>query len=529
MKPGYILLLTVLSVGIITSTVAIAILLLGLSIERNSYALQISTQSYEFTQSCTEQAIERLRNNLEYTGNEEIYIGIGSGSSTTGKCTVRPIKGFWNNDRIVCTEATYGNFTKRRQVVHIDTVLPNTIIRDWEEVAFIEECEAYAPATCGNSITENKEQCDDGGDSAVCNIDCTFASCGDGYTNTLYTVPLYGIQEECDTEGESESCNLNCTVAICGDGIINVSADEQCDGGGVDTFNCNADCSNAACGDGYINTAAGEQCDGDGTGNGGETGTCDSDCSTRTCGDGVVNITAGEECDGGAGCTAGCTIATTNEPTDYIAYWKFEETSNSDDAIDSTSNGYTCEQRSGASVSGLNDVPASITAAPVNSDRSRDFDGNNDYLRCDNTSAFSPEPITVSYWVYSDETPQTWDAVLCATNGQNWTRGWGFYFNGSNQLAFFIQDYWTNRAEATITAEGQWNHVLGSWDGDTIRLYINGVEGASDSYSGNMSWKQLQIGRCGHDDYNLNGRIDDLRIYDRILTNAEINALATGT
>lgn len=525
MKPGYVLLITVLSVGIVTSAVAIAILLLGLSIERNAYSLQISTQAYEFTQSCMEEAITRLRNNLEYQGNEIISVGVGSGSTTFGQCTIRPITGYWNTDRTICVEARYGNFTKRRQVVTLDTVLPNTVVESWAEVPYISECDEYAPATCGNASVEIGESCDDGGDSATCNESCTYPSCGDGYTNTSYIVPDTGNPEECDTEGESMTCDLNCSLASCGDGDVNVTRGEQCDGGGVDTASCDMDCTNAVCGDGYVNATAGEACDGDGAGTGGETATCDSDCTAVSCGDGVVNISAGEECDGGPGCTGSCTISLSNEPTDYIAYWDMDESSNS--ATDSVE-GFYCDDRSGASDS--TSVPPDISGAPVNSTRSRDFDGSNDYLRCPDDSDLNPEPITISFWMYSDDEPDDWDGILCATNGSQWTSGWGFFFEDDNEISFFVDDWWYNYATDYIDAEDEWNHILGSWDGSTVRIYVNGSLGhRTDNYSGYVATERLEIGRCGSNSYNLDGRIDDVRIYDRILTSDEINALATGT
>jgi len=42
--------------------------------------------------------------------------------------------------------------------------------------------------------------------------------------------------EDCDDMGESATCNANCTPATCGDGIANVSAGEECDEPGGDPF-----------------------------------------------------------------------------------------------------------------------------------------------------------------------------------------------------------------------------------------------------------------------------------------------------
>lgn len=117
-------------------------------------------------------------------------------------------------------------------------------------------------------------------------------SCGDG----VVTPP-----EECDDMGESASCDADCTMAACGDGTLNAAAMEQCDDGG-ESASCNADCTTASCGDGVVNMTAGEDCD-----EMGETMTCDADCTTVACTDGTINATAGEVCEpgmlGGEDCT----------------------------------------------------------------------------------------------------------------------------------------------------------------------------------------------------------------------------------
>ncbi|MBW2453954.1 MAG: hypothetical protein JRI68_05575 [Deltaproteobacteria bacterium] len=89
--------------------------------------------------------------------------------------------------------------------------------------------------------------------------------CGDGDTVT---------PEECDDSGESATCNDDCTLAECLDGNHNASAGEECDDGG-DSADCDADCTLRVCGDGTVNTAAGEECDDEnGSDDDGCSGTC---------------------------------------------------------------------------------------------------------------------------------------------------------------------------------------------------------------------------------------------------------------
>jgi len=165
---------------------------------------------------------------------------------------------------------------------------------------------------CGNGLVEDGEDCDGdgagtGGETAACDTDCTFQSCGDGIVNTT-------ALETCDgdgagTGGETATCDTDCTVAVCGDGVINTTFGDVCDGDGAgtggETAACDTDCTLQSCGDGIVNTTALETCDGDGAGTGGETADCDTDCTAQSCGDGVINTTALETCDGDGAGTGG--------------------------------------------------------------------------------------------------------------------------------------------------------------------------------------------------------------------------------
>ena len=69
---------------------------------------------------------------------------------------------------------------------------------------------------CGNGSLDPGEACDDGGESASCNADCTFASCGDSVLNI-------SAGETCDDGGESPVCDADCTAVSCGDCLLYTS------------------------------------------------------------------------------------------------------------------------------------------------------------------------------------------------------------------------------------------------------------------------------------------------------------------
>jgi cysteine-rich repeat protein len=155
------------------------------------------------------------------------------------------------------------------------------------------------PPECGNGVLEGDEECDDGGESGMCNADCTFVFCGDGTVNAT-------AGEDCDDEGESVECNLDCTMSVCGDKVLNETAGEQCDAG-MEALDCDDDCTPVECGDGNVNETAGEQCD-----DMGESEMCNADCTFIGCGDGIINVAAGEQCDDmgeSATCDANCSFA----------------------------------------------------------------------------------------------------------------------------------------------------------------------------------------------------------------------------
>lgn len=157
-------------------------------------------------------------------------------------------------------------------------------------------------ATCGDGAMDNGESCDGGGETAMCDVDCTPVQCGDGLVN-------HAAGEACDSVRETRGCDIDCTLPVCGDGRFN-RALEDCDDGNVtaDGNGCSAECKfNNTCGNGAVEALV-EQCD-----TGGNTVACDADCTVRMCGDGFVNAAAGEQCDlgglngAGFGCTQTCT------------------------------------------------------------------------------------------------------------------------------------------------------------------------------------------------------------------------------
>jgi hypothetical protein len=69
-----------------------------------------------------------------------------------------------------------------------------------------------------------------------------------------------------------------------------------------------------------------------------------------------------------------------------------------------------------------------------------------------------------------------------------------------------------------------WTHLAGTYDGTTLRLYINGVQVSSQAQTGAIgtSTQALTIGGDTIAGQFWSGLIDEVRIYNRALTQAEI-------
>jgi hypothetical protein len=131
-RPGYIFMVTVLVVGVITSATALSLMLLGWAAEQNGLAVAQSSQAFEYAQTCAERAIRSLRSDLYYAGNE-------TATFTHGTCTIESIGGGGDEDRTICITGASGDNTRRIQI-QLDTLFPAVTVRSWEEVSTLTLC-----------------------------------------------------------------------------------------------------------------------------------------------------------------------------------------------------------------------------------------------------------------------------------------------------------------------------------------------------------------------------------------------------
>lgn len=91
----------------------------------------------------------------------------------------------------------------------------------------------------------------------------------------------------------------------------------------------------------------------------------------------------------------------------------------------------------------------------------------------------------------------------------------------------------------TLLSAGVWYHVVFTYDGSTIKFYVNGKFDGSHSYTAQKNvedyvflgaWS-FELGTDSptiYGNYKLNGKINDFRIYDHVLSKKEIKLLSQG-
>ena len=158
-----------------------------------------------------------------------------------------------------------------------------------------------------------------------------------------------------------------------------------------------------------------------------------------------------------------------------------------------------------------------------------DLDGTDDYI--DVTSSGIPaSAYTVSLWQYSTnsgintafnagqiggERSVNIDGVRAGLSGDN--HG---HRRGSTS-------YWV--VNPTVRTSATWYHYLLTYDGSELRLYVDGIYTANKTGVPNTDWieDRCWVGQYIGGSFFFQGRIDDIRTYDRQLTQSEITHLAT--
>lgn len=123
---GFIALTTILIMSVLMLSVGIGVTLRSISAGDISSGEEFSARAAALSEACAENAVLRLKNNLSYSGNENIIIETGA------SCDILPLEGVGNTNRTIKTQSTVNGYKRKTRAVLV-SVIPLKI-GEWRSV-----------------------------------------------------------------------------------------------------------------------------------------------------------------------------------------------------------------------------------------------------------------------------------------------------------------------------------------------------------------------------------------------------------
>lgn len=159
-----------------------------------------------------------------------------------------------------------------------------------------------------------------------------------------------------------------------------------------------------------------------------------------------------------------------------------------------------------------------------------DFGGNGSYVAVpDDDSLNLSDAATYMAWFSLNEPIQGQRRMMSKNDSVFFL----FDFGAPTSIAFLVKpDNDFVESATTDWKIGEWYHVAGTFDGDTLRMYINGTLENEANGVPSIATSDLELW-IGADDFQLPttsfpGIIDEVRVYSKALTEGEINQAMQG-
>ena len=215
--------------------------------------------------------------------------------------------------------------------------------------------------------------------------------------------------------------------------------------------------------------------------------------------------------------------STTSTQTDAVAHWKMNDNAENTTVLESINSLDGTSQRN----TNLMSVPGKINTA-------LSFDGTNDYITVADNDLIDvgTSDFAISFQVKSTNTGVQQRLICKRDSSSPYNIGYEIYYSDTNMLGFLIGDG-AGYAGDTFTDvtgffDGEWHHIVLNFDRDAyVTPYLDGVPKTGKIIStrqGSLSNAvELVIGAFrGAYAEKFTGSLDDIRLYNRLLTEQEI-------
>jgi hypothetical protein len=163
-----------------------------------------------------------------------------------------------------------------------------------------------------------------------------------------------------------------------------------------------------------------------------------------------------------------------------------------------------------------------------------EFNGTSDYIEVLDADPISMDTdVTCAAWFRPSITIDSANGSAYRLMSKNNDYFLLFNYTNIGNLGWLVKDPGgTNHVVHSTTAswtEGEWYHVAGTYDGNELIIYINGILEGRLPYIGEIGTSGLALW-IGADDipHYFPGAIDEVRIYNKPLDEAAINTMMSG-
>jgi hypothetical protein len=156
------------------------------------------------------------------------------------------------------------------------------------------------------------------------------------------------------------------------------------------------------------------------------------------------------------------------------------------------------------------------------------LDGTKSSVRIPHSDSLSiTQAITVMAWTFMDDAAQAGDERIIVSKG-----GWG-----ANDLPYELTEtaggiiYWQfhddnghDGCAPPSPPTGEWHHLAGTYDGDSMLGYIDGEQACEEVYAGELpaNLTDVVIGERANGGRYFHGMLDEVAIFNRALTEDEV-------
>ncbi|HVW66965.1 MAG TPA: LamG domain-containing protein [Candidatus Peribacteraceae bacterium] len=216
-----------------------------------------------------------------------------------------------------------------------------------------------------------------------------------------------------------------------------------------------------------------------------------------------------------------------------VGYWRLDETSAGSTVIDASGNGKNLTPNG---TSGTNNLPQPSTDLPSNMNvadtRSLNFDGTDDYLRRATFTGVPTSQMTICSWIKTSASATQY-LLSINRNPTNIINEGVFQMNAAGTLTFWDYNgssfgFSQSNTSTTAVNDGAWHQACFVKNGTSGTYYVDGQSDGTPTAALNISYgsNDLVIGSNTRDStLYFSGNMDDIRLYNRALSAAEVQAL----